>query len=98
MHTWPVEIRRGIVRQDHAEVEIAVRTAITAGGGAEQIDTLRVVVVHQTTGNLRDGLVLGHPPILCIRDLPIEIPLRGADLPHSLDEFIEIVVSDAPVL
>jgi hypothetical protein len=33
-----------------------------------------------------------------VRDLPIEIPLRGADLPHSLDEFIEIVVSDAPVL
>jgi hypothetical protein len=46
MHAWPVQPRRGIVRQDHAEVEIAVRTAITAGGGAEQIDALWVVVVH----------------------------------------------------
>src|ERR1017187_755677 len=65
MHTWPVEIRRGIVRQDHAEVEIAVCAAIAAGGGTEQIDTLRLKVIHQTTRNLRDGLVLGHPPLLC---------------------------------
>src|ERR1035437_8124709 len=65
MPTRPVETRRGLVRQDHAEVEIAVRTAIATGGGAEQIDTLRVVVVHQTTRDLRDGLVLGHAPLLC---------------------------------
>jgi len=65
MYTWPVETRRGIVRQDHAEVEIAVRTAITAGCGAERIDTLWVVVVHQSMGNFRDGLALGHPPLLC---------------------------------
>src|ERR1039457_3114634 len=65
MPTRPVETRRGLVRQNHAEVEIAVRTAITTGGGAEQIDTLRVVVGHQTTRDLRDGLVLGHAPLLC---------------------------------
>src|ERR1019366_2141128 len=67
MPTRPVESGRGLVRQDHAEVEIAVRTAITTGGGAEQIDTLRVVVVHQTTRDLRDGLVLGHAPLSCTR-------------------------------
>src|ERR1035441_6480253 len=65
MRTRPVESGRGLVRQHHAEVEIAVRTAITTGGGAEQIDTLRVVVVHQTTRDLRDGLVLGHAPLSC---------------------------------
>src|ERR1035438_10770363 len=65
MRTRPVESGRDLVRQHHAEVEIAVRTAITTGGGAEQIDTLRVVGVHQTTRDLRDGLVLGHAPLSC---------------------------------
>src|ERR1035438_221627 len=65
MPTRPVETRRGLVRPDHTEVEIAVRTAIATGGGAEQIDTLRMVVVHQTTRDLRDGLVLGHAPLSC---------------------------------
>src|ERR1039457_2143087 len=37
MHTWPVQARGGIVRKNHAEVEIAVRPAVTAGGRAEQI-------------------------------------------------------------
>jgi hypothetical protein len=66
MHTWPVEIRWGIVRQDHAEIEIAVRTAITPGGRAEQIDTLRAngTLLHGTAPEQIKGKIEGSQPLI----------------------------------
>src|ERR1035437_4954533 len=48
---FPIDIpepaHRRIVRHHHQKVQIAVQTVVAAGGGAEQIDPLRLEIVHQ---------------------------------------------------
>lgn len=63
MHTGPVKASRGIVRQDDAKVEIAVRTVVAAGRGTEQVDPLRVEVLHQAASNFGDYVFLSHPSL-----------------------------------
>ena len=51
------------------------------GRGAEQIDTLRMVVVGQTARDLLDGFFPSHPPLLCGENLGGRY---GISEPHRL--------------
>ena len=94
----PVEALRRIVRQHNAEIEIAVRAAVTAGGGAEQVDALRVVVVHQTACDFGDGLILRHPPLLCTETGMQMDVLASLNSDHQSLPFRALVRAGAHVL
>ena len=62
----PVQRLGRVIRQDHSEIQIAVRTGVTAGFGAKKVDTMRLIELDQPTGYFGDGLVFGHDLLIIL--------------------------------